>query len=109
MRPSAQLTSLQETSPHETAASEESPQETSPHETASQETFAFTVDSQLSELKTGVLPPAGSAVRNWSSALFGFGGLVMRTDLIPLTSPTPSDPLTAEGVGRAPAIRAPLI
>src|SRR5262249_25795263 len=64
VRPSAQLTSLQETSAHETAASEEAPQETSLHETASQETFAFTVDSQLLELKTGRLPPVGSAVKN---------------------------------------------
>src|SRR5262249_9745051 len=33
----------------------------------------------------------------------------MSVDLIALTSPTPSDPGVAEGVGRAPSIRAPLI
>ena len=109
LRLSAQLTSLQEMSAHETAASAESPQETSAHDTASQETFAFAVYHQLNALNTGMLPPAGSAARNRSSALFGFGGLFAITDLTAFASPTPSEPGTAEGVGRAVAISAPLI
>ena len=109
LRLSAQLTSLQEMSAQETAASAESPQETSLQETASHETLALAVSDQLTALKTGTLPPAGSAVRNWSSALFGFGALVAVTDLTAFTSPRPSEPGIADGVGRAVAISAPLI
>src|SRR3954453_1530449 len=109
LRLSPQLTSLQEMSAQETAASAESPQETSPQDTASQETFAFAVSDQLTASKTGPLPPAGSAARNCSSALFGFGALAAITDLTAFTSPSPSEPGTAEGVGRAVAISAPLI
>src|SRR5205809_389064 len=83
LRLSAQLTSLQEMSAQETAASAESPQETSLQETASHETLALAVSDQLTALKTGTLPPAGSAVRNWSSALFGFGALVGRDLRLP--------------------------
>src|SRR5205814_8262334 len=92
LRLSAQLTSLQEMSAQETAASAESPQETSPQDTASQETFALAVSDQLTALKAGMLPPDGSAPRNWSSALFGFGTFTAVTDLTALTSPRPSDP-----------------
>src|SRR5947199_256041 len=88
-------------SAQETAASAESPQETSPQDTASQETFAFAVSDQLTALNTGALPPAGSAVRNWSSALFGFGALAAVTDFTAFTSPSPSEPGIADGVGRA--------
>src|SRR5438034_4884005 len=109
LRLSAQLTSLQEMSAQETAASAESPQETSLQETASHETLALAVSDQLTALKTGTLPPAGSAVRNWSSSLFGFGTLVAVTDLTAFTSPRPSEPGIADGVGRAVAISAPLI
>src|SRR4051812_41777613 len=94
LRPSAQLTSLQEMSAQETVASAESPQETSPQDTASQETFAFAVPDQLPVLKPRVLPPDGSAARNWSSAFFGFGAFTAVTDLTALTSPRPSDPGT---------------
>src|SRR6266576_3390148 len=104
LRLSAQLTSLQEMSAQETAASAESPQETASHET-----LALAVSDQLTALKTGTLPPAGSAVRTWSSALFGFGALVAVTDLTAFTSPRPSEPGIADGVGRAVAISAPLI
>src|SRR5690348_1233857 len=107
LRLSPQLTSLQEMSAHETAASV-SPQETSPQETASQETFAFAVSDQLTASKIGRPPPAGSGARNCSSALFGFGALLAVTDLTAFTSPRPSEPGTAEGVGRAVAISAPL-
>src|SRR5207247_4906316 len=109
LRLSAQLTSLQEMSAQETAARAESPQETSLHETASHETLALAVSDQLTALKTGTLPPAGSAVRNWSSALFGFGALVAVTDLTAFTSPTPSEPGIADGVGRAVATSAHVI
>src|SRR5216117_738921 len=101
---SAQLTSLQEMSAQETAARAESPQETS-----LQETLALAVSDQLTALKTGTLPPAGSAVRNWSSALFGFGALVAVTDLTAFTSPRPSGAGMAGGVGRCVAVRAALI
>src|SRR5689334_11373614 len=107
LRLSAQLTSLQEMSAQETAASV-SPQETSPHDTASQETLALAVSDQLTALKVGRVPPAGSAVRNCSRALFGFGTLVAMTDLTAFTSPSPSEPGTADGVGLAVAISAPL-
>src|SRR4029079_7730344 len=107
LRLSPQPTSLQEMSAHETAASV-SPQETSPQDTASQETLALGVSDQLTASKTGTGTRARSAARNCSRALFGFGTLAAVTDLTAFTSPSPSEPGTAEGVGLAVAISAPL-
>src|SRR5919201_6187824 len=105
-------TSVRETSSQEMSAqpiveTAELPQATSSQDRASQLMLAFAASSQLSALKTGIEPPAGSGPTNRSSALFGFGGLLRLAALAASSSPTPSEPFAAFGVGRAPSISAP--
>src|SRR5689334_6679360 len=108
---SAQETSAQETESHETSAHETvlhaaSAHETSAQETESHETFAFATSDQLTALNDR--PPVRSLVMNWSSALFGLGGVLTAFALLTWISPTPTEPSGVPSTGLVDTISAPL-
>src|SRR5919197_6013614 len=70
---------------------------------ASQAVLFLTASSQVAQSKTGTEPPFGSAVRNRSSARFGFGGDASAAAFPALTSPAPVEFGAALGASSAVA------
>src|SRR5262245_40743134 len=69
---------------------------------------AFDRAADCQAAASNTFDPSAVAVRNWFSPAFGFGGLATVRAAATFTEPTPSEPGTAAGVGRAVSIRAPL-
>src|SRR5579859_4397842 len=89
---------------HQASLHEASLQDASLHEADARAAFAHEAAS-----KTGSDPPFGSCTTNCSSARFGLGGETTNAAAGSLTTPTPSEPGAAAGVGFAVSMSAPLI